>query len=105
MLNSSSPRRPALCTPPLPRVSIHCISTPGPAYSTRPLPLGSIQKWLSMPKLRVVSVDNMLSMGTPLRRRQPAASVHTSPCLLPTPPAHEPPSVSTLPSASTVLAL
>ena len=37
--------------------------------------------------------------------RQPPAAVQTSPCLLPAPPLHDPPSVNTEPSASGVLAL
>jgi len=103
MLNSSSPRGPAGLTRPSPWVAIQFMFTPGPACSTRPLPVGISHRWLSMPKLRLGSVDSIASMGTPGRRFQPVASVQTSPCLLPTPPAQEPPSVSTEPSASVVL--
>ena len=44
--------------------------------------------------------------GTPGRRRHaPVDGDQTSPCLLPVPPLHEPPSVSTAPSCSGVLEL
>ncbi len=106
MLNSSLPRGPIGVTLPVPLVSIQDMLTPGPAYSTLPLPEGISQKCESNAKLgREISVVVMNGpTGTPGNLVQPPVCDQISPSLPPEPPAHEPPSASTRPSCSNALA-
>jgi hypothetical protein len=104
-LYTSSPRMPAGVMRPLPWVSIQFMAADGPACSTWPLGAGNSHMWLSARKAKSGSLPKAASTGTPVRRCQPVAALQRSPCLLPRPPLHEPPSVNTEPSCVSVLAL